>query len=110
MSSMADVNDLVRLIKKAAVDAVKAGKPANVIIGVVTSASPLKVKISEKVEVSGALLICPQHLTNHQITLKDGDDTKTVQFMNALKKNEKVALLSNQGGQQFFILDRIEEA
>ena len=40
-----DINELVRAVKQAAVDAVKADGPMAVSFGTVTSASPLKIQV-----------------------------------------------------------------
>lgn len=105
---MGDINDIVRLIKKAAVDAFRAEKPAKIIVGIVTSEEPLKVKVSEKIVITGEQLMCPEYLTDHDIKIKDGDNEKTYKYLNALKNGDKVCLISNHGGQQFFVLDRVE--
>ena len=42
---MPDANELVNTLKRAAVEAVEAGKPVNVYFGEVVSASPLKINV-----------------------------------------------------------------
>ena len=43
-----DANELVDTLKRAAVEAVKAGKPVNVYFGEVVSASPLKSMLNRR--------------------------------------------------------------
>ena len=80
---------LLQLIKQAAIEAVAAGKPMQVVFGTVVSANPLKIKVE-----SGLIL--------------DEDFfVKTATAGGKLKKNDRVVLLRMQGGQQYLILDRI---
>lgn len=54
---MSDAGELVRLIKKAAVDAVEAGKPAAVCFGRVTGTAPLKITVDERLSLGEGQLI-----------------------------------------------------
>lgn len=98
-----DSNDLVKMIKKAAVEAVAAGKPANITYGKVISVQPLKVRLDQKLTLSAAQIVVPEHLTDHDV--KIGDDI--VRVYGGLKVNDMVILLQAAGGQRFIILDRI---
>lgn len=105
---MADATEFVRLIKQASIEAVEASKPANCVVGVVTAANPLTVKISNKILISGATLICPKMLTDHDIELVSDGVSKTYTIKNKLAVGDSVALIKNKGGQQYYILDRVE--
>ena len=78
-----DINELVRAVKQAAVEAVKADGPMAVSFGTVTSASPLKIQDAYK-------------------------GRKTFKVHLALKAGEKVILISCDGGQKYIVLDRWE--
>jgi hypothetical protein len=126
---MRDFNDLIKLIKRIAVEAVEASKPTNVVFGQVTSASPLKITIEQKITLSSQQLILTRNVTDHEIEMTldhetdyksggSGDSSfashnhavtgkKTMTLHNALKKGEKVALLRTQGGQQYVVIDRV---
>lgn len=99
---------LIDLMKIASLEAMEAGKPTDLRFGVVTSVSPLKVQISNQLTIPSNALVVPQHLTDYDVDVKLGNDTrKNMKVYNALKINDKVALLRKAGGQQFLILDKI---
>ncbi len=82
---MHDATDLLRVIKQAALDAVKASNPVSVNHGKVTGVSPLKVQINQKITLSEAQLLQCKEIG----TIEDGDE---------------VILLREQGGQKYIIL------
>jgi len=126
---MRDFNDLIKLIKRIAVEAVEASKPTNIVFGQVTSTSPLKITIEQKITLSSQQLILTRNVTDHEIEMTlnhetdyksggSGDSSfashnhaltgkKTMTMHNALKQGEKVALLRTQGGQQYVVVDRV---
>ena len=55
---MPDANELVDTLKRAAVEAVEAGKPVNVYFGEVVSASPLKINVEQKMILGEKLDAC----------------------------------------------------
>ena len=87
---MRDFNDLIVLIKKAAKEAVTASKPAEIRYGIVTSIKPIEVLIDQKLNLNDDLIV------------------KT-EIIKSLKKGDKIALLRNQGGQEYLILDKVVE-
>ncbi len=46
------------------------------------------------------------HITKSE---NDNDQTKEIKILNHLKKDDKVALLRKQGGQCYYILDRVDD-
>ena len=132
---------IIETIKQAALDAVNNEQMCDLRYGEVVSANPLRVKITNQLTIPSTLLVIPEHLTNHTVTVTvewetqstgtttDGDGeqiegdgeetnelvdnthkisgTQTMIINNALKVGDKVALLRKQGGQSYFILDRI---
>lgn len=83
-------------------------QPTDLRIGTVTSVNPLKVQISTQLTIPSSLLVVPKHLTDYEVNIEiNGGSKQKMKVYNALKKNDKVALLRKAGGQQFFILDRI---
>lgn len=103
--------DAVELVKRAAVDAVEAGKPVRVVLGTVLSASPLKIQSEQRSVYTEAMLILPQSLTDRALTLTEEDTlpprTRRVTVHNALQAGERVALLRVQGGKRFLVLERV---
>lgn len=72
-------------------------------IGTIVDTNPIKIKISNQLTIPSSAIIVPQHLTDYKVKTNNGDLT----IFNSLKVNDKVALLKKQGGQSYFILDRI---
>lgn len=111
---------LIDIIKRASIDAEDNQQPCDIRFGTVASVSPLKVKITNEFILPQSLLIVPEHLTDHVISVTmnlststvdehshEIHGTKTMTVHNALKKGDKVALLRKRGGQSYYILDRI---
>lgn len=87
---MADYNDLLKLMKKAAVEAVEASMPVKVCIGKVIATAPLEVSVDQKIHLKKAQLILTETVTKEPLQNDDG-----------------VILLRQQGGQKYIIIDRI---
>lgn len=100
-------NMLLRTIKKAALEAVEATKPTTVLFGKVISVSPLKISLDQKLTLESPFVVAPQTLTDFEMKILIDGEEKTIKVFNALKVGEKVILLKSQGGQQYFILDRV---
>lgn len=126
---MSDCKDLNRLIKRSAVEAVEAGKPVNIVFGKVTSASPLKILVDQKMTLGAAQLVLTRNVTTFTVSETvdhitentgggSGDasfashnhaykGTKSFTIHNALKAGEEVVLIRMQGGQKFIVIDRL---
>lgn len=101
------MDNLTALIKRAALEAVDAGKPSQIAYGKVINEKPLQVKVSEKLILTSEVLIVPEYLTEHEVTLKTAPDIEIkYTVMNALKVGDQVVMLRNRGGQQYLIIDR----
>lgn len=125
-----DVNELVRAVKEAAVDAVRASGPVGICFGTVTSADPLKITVDQKKTLTGSQLILTNNVrdftvemtVDHKTEEKSGGSgesafashaheyrgRKPFRVHMALKLGEKVILLRCDGGQKFVVLDRWE--
>lgn len=66
---MFNSNDLVKLMKKAAIEAVDASKPANMVFGKVISISPLKIKVDQKLILTSAQLVLSRSVTDYTIEM-----------------------------------------
>ena len=66
---MADANELVKTIKKAAVEAVAAGKPVNVLFGKVQSVKPLKIGVEQKMQLGEAQLVLTRNVTDYDVAV-----------------------------------------
>lgn len=98
---------LLDVVKRAAIDAINNIQMCDLRYGTVVSTSPLKVKVTNQLTIPSSLLIVPEHLTNRDVSVTLDDAKKTMTIHGALKTGDKVALLRKQGGQSYFILDRI---
>ena len=85
-------NQLLQMIKLAAIEAVEATKPCAAVYGTVKSQAPLTINIDQKITLTSSFLV----VTN---TVKD-----------ILSVGDTVVMLRIQGGQQFLVLDKVVEA
>lgn len=76
-------------IKKAAVRAVLATNPVNVLYGTVEQESPLEIRVNEKLKLTSEFLDVTEYLFNR-----------------GLVKGDQVVLLRVQGGHRFLVIDR----
>lgn len=107
---MADTHWL-DLVKRAAVQAIKAEKPCNYVVGTVTSTKPLKIKRSDGdgIELDADFLHLARNVTDHTITISFSGNEQKMTIHNALKKGDKVLMIRKWGGQDFMVIDRVVE-
>ncbi len=129
---MPDANELVDTLKRAAVEAVEAGKPVNVYFGEVVSASPLKINVEQKMILGEKQLILSRNVTDFKTKITAGNiknyyytgdvnsgtapvspshvhavGTIEVTIHNGLAVGDEVILIRQQEGQRFIVVDRI---
>lgn len=130
---LADANELVETLKRAAVEAMEAKKPVNVYFGEVVSAAPLKINVEQKMMLGEKQLILSRNVTNFKTSITGGNtknyyytgsatDSGTapvspshlhavgkieVTVHNGLVVGDVVILIRQQEGQKFIVLDRI---
>lgn len=130
---LADANELVETLKRAAVEAMQATKPVNVYFGEVVSAAPLKINVEQKMMLGEKQLILSRNVTNFKTSITGGNiknyyytgsttDSGTapvspshvhavgkieITVHNGLVVGDEVILIRQQEGQKFIILDRI---
>lgn len=130
---MPDAVEFVKIIKRAALDAVDASKPVQVCFGKVTSVSPLQILVDQKFTLGKAQLILTRNVTDFKTMITGGNNqnyyyvgtppnTSTVPVdpshrhaigkieitvHNGLVVGDKVILLRQQGGQKYIVVDRI---
>ncbi len=131
---MPDAADLIKVIKRAAVEVVAASKPAEVCFGKVTSVSPLKILVEQKLLLGEAQLVLTRNVTDYQ-TVITGDNVKDYYYVgkfpdaviekplnpphkhavgridiivhNGLVVGDEVLLIRQQGGQKYVVVDRL---
>lgn len=130
---MADANELVETLKRAAVEAMEAKKPVNVYFGEVVSAAPLQINVEQKMVLGEKQLILSRNVTNFKTSIIGGNiknyyytgsttDSGTapvspshvhavgkieITVHNGLVVGDEVILIRQQEGQKFIVLDRI---
>lgn len=127
-----DANELVYTLKRAAVEAVKAGKPVNVYFGEVVSASPLKINVEQKMILGEKQLVLSRNVTDFKTKITAGNiknyyytgdvnsgtvpvspshvhavGTIEITVHNGLAVGDGVILIRQQEGQRFIVVDRI---
>lgn len=116
-------SNLVQLIKRIALEAVEAEKPCDYRIGTVTSVSPLKIKVSQTLELEEDFLHLARNVTDfktkismnaqsvyhttHTYPSTTWIDEQEITVHNALKKGEKVLMIRKAGGQEYIVIDRV---
>lgn len=80
---MPDAVELMKTIKQAAVEAVDAQKPAEVCFGKVTSVSPLKIVVEQKMILGEAQLILSRNVTDFKAEVTVNMETESSLEMDA---------------------------
>ncbi len=110
------MSDLLEAIKIASRNVNEDSKPVELTSGQVVSASPLAVKIDQKLTIPEKLLVLTDAVRDYQtemtlsgLTDSRGDSVSgrsVITIHNALKAGEAVLLLRMQGGQKYMIIGR----
>jgi hypothetical protein len=103
---------MIEVIKKAALDAVKASSPTAIVYGTVVSINPLKINIEQKLTLDSDHLLLTDNVRDYstEIKLDNGGASQNYTVQNSLKKDEQVLLLQLQGGQKYVIMNRLVRA
>ena len=117
---MPNYTGLVNAMKQAGVSATKADGPVTVCYGKVTSKSPLKILVDQKMTLGAAQLVLTRNVTDYEVDVTVGWGTETsdehahalngkkkMTIHNSLSKGDEVVLLRQQGGQKYIVIDRM---
>ena len=118
---------LTQIIKQIAVDAIETKKPLDVVIGNIISVEPLKINLSQFVNLENESIIVPLDVIEHEeeivvqeqkINILDENEeekeytikeqTIKIKTKTKLKDNDQVVLLKFDKGQKFFLLGIIK--
>lgn len=128
-----NTTSLVESMKLAALGAVDASKPVQVCFGKVTSVSPLKILVEQKLPLGEGQLVLCRNVTDHKTYITGGNiqnyyyvgtppNVSTlpvspshvhamgkiqVTVHNGLVVGDEVLLVRQQGGQKYIVVDRI---
>lgn len=98
----------VEVVKKAAVEAVEAGKPVHLVFGQVISTSPLKIQVDQKAIYTEKMLILTRNVTDYEICITEKQAGSNVLIHNALTVGDKVLMARVQKGKKFVVIDRVK--
>lgn len=115
---------LTQIIKQIAVDAIETKKPLEVVIGNIISVEPLKINLSQFVDIKEDMVIIPNEYKEHEekiiipeqkINLLDENEEEkeytikeqetTIKIQSKLKVGMSVYLLRFNKGQKFYMLN-----
>lgn len=110
------MKEMVDAVKMATDNMIESKKLTGVYQGLVVETGPLKIKIDQKLSISGKQIVLTDavqdhdvEITLHGITDSDGDSLSgktTITFHKDLQIGETVLLVRRQGGQQFMVVGR----
>lgn len=83
--------DLVESIKKVALNLMENETLATFMFGVVTKEKPLEILVEQRLTLDESFLVLPKTLVENE----------------PLKKNDKVVLIRQHGGQKYLVIDRV---
>ncbi len=66
---MPNAKNMVQLVKQAAVEAVEAGKPVNLLFGTVVSDKPLKIQVDQQSIYTEAMLVLTRNVTDYELDI-----------------------------------------
>lgn len=126
---MLNSNDLLNSIRIAALNAVECSQPAAIIQGIVKSTDPISIQVDQNLILSDAQLIVAQHLKDYTASVTLDIDTSlsacnceysensshchnltgthSITINTSLTTDDSVLLLRFQGGQYYYVLDKI---
>lgn len=103
--------NLVQVIKKAAVEAVEASKPAKFVYGTVKKIAPLEIALEQKVTLTSEFLTLSSKVKDYTVDVTIETELSTekgkITVHNSLKVGDKVIMLRDAGGQNFYVMDRL---
>ena len=126
---MPDYSDLLQALKRAAIEAVEAGKPVILCYGTVTGVEPLQIMADQKTLLGEKQLELTRAVQDYFVDIEISTHTenesggsgwaefaahkhaikgrKKLRIYNGLQEGERVLLLRFQGGQKYLVLDRV---
>lgn len=131
---MRDANDLVKIIRKAAVEAVEAAKPTAFTHGKVISADPLTVEVDQKIRLKPMQMELGETMQEYEVEAEleleelelnleleiegevvaalakgDGKMKGKIKIRRSLEPGMDVILVRQQGGQKYTVYDKVKK-
>lgn len=104
-----------RLFKFIADQHTPSGERTDLVYGVVTSVKPLKIQLANNLVLDDNFLVLGKHIGKFKVqgkTVMKGNSSEKEMYLeinNSLEKKDKVAMLRMDGGQQYYIFERLGE-
>ena len=95
---------LIKAIKQIVKEQLESEKLTDMFTGYVSSESPLVIKISDKIPLSGKLLLVPEYFAKKTYNITGADHSHTLEIDNSLKTGDVVNLLRVQNGRRFVVM------
>lgn len=124
---MYNTNDIIRMIKTAALEVINSTKPTEVYFGTVRVLNPLTIDVEQKnslIDKENVDIVLTNNVKEHyvDITVNHNTETETCTVAHkhkysgrkkilmhyGLQVGEKVILIRVQGGQKYIVVDRLE--
>ena len=131
---MLDATDMVKVLQRAAVEAVRASKPTEVTHGKVVSTEPMQIMVDQKITLGELQLDCgetmEEYMAETELEIEEIDlaltmeiDGKTVtakvkgsgkmigkmKARRSLDVGDEVILIRKQGGQNYIMYDKVRK-
>lgn len=100
-------NDLIQVMKKAALQVYEESSPSGIFFGKVISTAPLKIQIEQRLTLEAQHLVLTSLVNDFDIDMTVDNIKKPFKVHLGLKIDETVTLLRVQGGQKYIVLDRV---
>lgn len=97
--------NVIKEIVKATVDE---SKPVAFCFGTVESASPLKIRLNQKLLLPSSFLIVSEACRDIETKMVIDGVTKNVKVLKRLKKGEKVLMIRFDSGQKYYVVERVD--
>lgn len=124
---MYNTNDIIRMIKTAALEVINSTKPTEVYFGTVRVLNPLTIDVEQKnslIDKENVDIVLTNNVKDHYVDITVNHNTepetctvghkhkysgrKKILMHYGLQVGEKVILIRVQGGQKYIVVDRLE--
>lgn len=104
--SLRNMDDILKMFKRAAKEAIEASDPTAIQFGEVISIAPLKILVEQKKLLTIAQLVLTRNVEDYEVEMTVDQVKKKFIVHNGLKMGDKVMLVKMQGGQKYIVLDK----
>ena len=104
--SLRNMDDILKMFKRAAKEAIEASDPTAIQFGEVISIAPLKIIVEQKKLLTIAQLVLTRNVKDYEVEMTVDQVKKKYTVHNNLKLDDRVMLVKMQGGQKYIVLDK----